>query len=109
MNNFFETSKKKKRRRGLFFWALRALFNLTLVLCVTAVALVVGLYVFVVDEHGNRLDERYPDLIQDSYIFDADGHRIGVFEAEQSRETVGFEDLGAYLPEAVGAVGDRRF
>jgi penicillin-binding protein 1A len=111
VNSFFETSKKKtkKRRRGLFFWVLRALFNLALVLCVTAVALVVGLYVFVVDEHANRLDERYPDLVQDSYVYDADGDRIGEFEAEQSRETVGFEDLGEYLPEAVVAVEDRRF
>ena len=111
MNSFFETSKKKtkKRRRGLFFWVLRALFNLALVLCVTAVALVVGLYVFVVDEHGGRLDERYPELVQDSYVYDADGERIGEFEAEQGRETVGFEDLGEYLPEAVVAVEDRRF
>jgi membrane peptidoglycan carboxypeptidase len=111
VNNFFETSKKKtrKRRRGLFLSVLRALFNLALVLCVTAVALVVGLYVFVVDEHGDRLDERYPDLIQDSYVYDADGDRISEFEAEHSRETVGFEDLGEYLPEAVVAVEDRRF
>ena len=111
MNSFFETSKKKSKKRplGLFVRTLRVLFNLALVLSVLAVVLAVGLYVFVVDEHGDRLTERYPDLVQDSYVFDADGDRIGEFPAEQSRETVGFGDLGEYLPEAVVAVEDRRF
>jgi penicillin-binding protein 1A len=111
VNSSFETSKKKskKGRRGLFLWTLRALFNLALVVSVIAVALVAGLYVFVIREHGNRLDARYPQLVQDSYVYDADGDRIGEFETEQGRETVGFEDLGEYLPEAVVAVEDRRF
>ena len=111
MNSFFETSKKasKKRRRGILLRTLRFLFNLALVMAAIAVVLVVGLYLVVIREHGDRLEKRYPDLAQDSYVYAADGERIGEFEVEESRETVGFEDLGEYLPQAVVAVEDRRF
>ena len=65
MNSFFETSKKKykKRQLGRFLWTLRAFFNLALILSVIAVALVAGLYASVVDEHKDRLDGRYPELV----------------------------------------------
>ncbi len=111
MNSFFETSKKasKKRRRGILLRTLRFLFNLALVLAAIAVVLVVGLYLVVIREHGDRLERRYPDLAQDSYVYAANGERIGEFEVEESRETVGFDDLGEYLPLAVVAVEDRRF
>jgi membrane peptidoglycan carboxypeptidase len=111
VNSFFETSKKasKKRRRGILLRTLRFLFNLTLVLAAIAVVLVVGLYLYVIREHGDRLDQRYPELAQDSYVYAANGDRIGEFEVEESRETVGFEDLGEHLPRAVVAVEDRRF
>jgi penicillin-binding protein 1A len=111
VNSFFETSKKssKKRRRGILLRTLRFLFNLALVMAAIAVVLVVGLYLVVIREHGDRLEERYPDLAQDSYVYAADGERIGEFEVQESRETVGFEDLGEYLPLAVVAVEDRRF
>jgi penicillin-binding protein 1A len=111
VNSFFETSKKasKKRRRGILFRMLRFLFNLSLVLAAIAVVLVVGLYLYVIREHGDRLDQRYPELAQDSYVYAANGDRIGEFEVEESRETVDFDDLGEYLPLAVVAVEDRRF
>jgi membrane peptidoglycan carboxypeptidase len=111
VNSFFETSKKasKKRRFGLLFRTLRVLFNLGLIAMVLAAALVVGLYLFVIREYGDRLDQRYPELAQDSYIYDVNGDRIGEFEVEESRETVGFEDFGEHLPRAVVAVEDRRF
>jgi penicillin-binding protein 1A len=111
VNNFFETSKKasKKRRFGLLFWTLRVLFNLGLIAMVLAAGLIVGLYLLVIREYGDRLDRRYPELAQDSYIYDANGDRIGEFEVEESRETVGFDDFGEHLPRAVVAVEDRRF
>ena len=111
MNSFFETSKKasKKRRRGIFLRTLRVLFNLGVLLTVFACVLVFGLYLFVIREYGDRLNQRYPELAQDSYVYDANGHKIGEFNVGQSRETVGFDDLGEYLPQAVVAVEDRRF
>ena len=111
MNSFFETSKKasKKRRRGILLRTLRLLFNLALVMAAFAVVLVFGLYLFVIREHGDRLDQRYPKLAQDSYVYASNGEKIGEFEVEESRETVGFDDLGEYLPLAVVAVEDRRF
>ena len=111
MNSFFETSKKatKKRRLGLLLRTFRVLFNLVLVLAISAVVLVVGLYLFVIREYGDRLDQRYPELAQDSYVYDANGNRIGDFKVEESRQTVGFDDFGNYLPRAVVAVEDKRF
>ena len=111
MNSFFETSKKgtKKRRVGLFLRVLRFLFNAVLILAISAIILVIGLYLFVTREYEDRLDQRYPDLAQDSYVYDANGRKIGEFEVEESRETVGFDDFGEHLPEAVVAVEDRRF
>ena len=111
VNSFFETSKKaaKKRRLGLLLWTVRALFNMALVLTICAVILVVGLYLFVVREYDDRLDQRYPALAQDSYVYDANGERIGEFRVEESRETVGFDDFGKHLPRAVVATEDRRF
>jgi membrane peptidoglycan carboxypeptidase len=111
VNNFFETSKKasKKRRFGFLFRALRVLFNLGLMAAALAAVLIVGLYLFVIREYGDRLDQRYPELAQDSYIYGANGDRIGEFEVEESRETVGFDDFGEHLPRAVIAVEDRRF
>jgi penicillin-binding protein 1A len=111
VNSFFETSKKasKKRRRGLFLGTLRLLFNLALVLTVVALIALVGSYFLVIREHGERLDRRYPDLMQNSYVYDANGNEIGEFGVEESRETVSFEGFGKNLPRAVIAVEDRRF
>jgi membrane peptidoglycan carboxypeptidase len=111
VNSFFDTSSKKPKRRqlGHFLWTLRVLFNLLLVLGVSAVAAIVFLYVFVVEEHRSGLERRYPDLVQDSYVYDANGEKIGALPTAQSRETVGFQGLGEHLPRAVVAVEDRRF
>ncbi|MDF2701115.1 MAG: glycosyl transferase, family 51 [Rubrobacteraceae bacterium] len=111
VNSFFETSKKtsKRRRLGLFLRTLRVLFNLALILAVTSVIALVGAYWLVVGEYGERLDRRYPELVQDSYVYDANGDKIGDFSVQESRETVGFDGFGRYLPRAVVAVEDRRF
>ncbi len=111
MNNFFETSTKtsKKRPLGRFVRGLRALFNLVLVLGVSAVVVVACLYMFVVKEFEGGLDRTYPELAENSYVYDEEGHQIGEFPVAQSRETVGFEGLGEYLPGAVVAVEDRRY
>ncbi len=111
MNNFFETSKKSSRASplGRSVRGLRALFNLTLVLGLSAVILVTGLYVFVANEYEDDLGRTYPQLAQDSYVYDAQGKKIGEIPAAERRETVGRAGLGEYLPEAVVAVEDRRF
>jgi membrane peptidoglycan carboxypeptidase len=111
VNNFFETSTKtsKKRPLGRFVRGLRALFNLVLVLGASAVIVVACLYMFVVKEFEGGLDRAYPELAENSYVYDVDGKQIGEFPVTESRETVGFEGLGEYLPGAVVAVEDRRF
>jgi hypothetical protein len=87
VNSFFETSKKasKRRRLGLFLRTLRVLFNLALILAVTSVIALVGAYWLVVGEYGERLDRRYPELVQDSYVYDANGDKIGDFSVQESR------------------------
>ena len=112
MNNFFETSKKKSKRRRLgrpLRRGLRALFNLALILGVSAAVIIACLYLFVVREYEDDLDRTYPALAENSYVYDVDGNMIGEIPVPESRETVGFEGLGEHLPEAVVAVEDRRF
>jgi membrane peptidoglycan carboxypeptidase len=111
VNNFFETSKKRSKKRplGRFVRGLRALFNLALVLGVCAVIVVACLYLFVAEQFEGDLDRTYPELSENSYVYDVNGNRIGEFPAAESRETVGFEGLGEPLPKAVVAVEDRRF
>ena len=110
MNSFFETSKKAKRPRlSLFLRTLRFLFNLALIVAVTSVIVLVGSYWLVVGEYGERLDRRYPELVQDSYVYDVNGNKVGEFSVQESRETVGFDGFGRHLPRAVVAVEDRRF
>ena len=113
MNNFFETGKKakkaRKRRVGLIGRALRTVFNLTLILLAVALVFATGLYFHVIQEYQNRLDRRYPELAQDSSIYDAEGNKIGEFNVLESRKTLGPHDFGKHLPRAVVAVEDRRF
>jgi membrane peptidoglycan carboxypeptidase len=111
VNNFFETSKKKSKKRplGRFVRGLRALFNLALILGVCAVIVVSCLYLFVAKQFEGDLDRTYPELAENSYVYDVDGQQIGEFPVAQSRETVSFDGLGEHLPEAVVAVEDRRF
>jgi penicillin-binding protein 1A len=112
VNNFFETSKKKSKGRRLgrpLRRGLRALFNLALILGVSAVVIAASLYLFVVREYEDDLDRTYPALAENSYVYDVDGNIIGEIPVPESRETVGFEGLGEHLPEAVVAVEDRRF
>jgi penicillin-binding protein 1A len=111
VNNFFETGKKAsgKRSPGLFLLVLRTLFNLALILGLCAIVGVAGLYLFVVEGYEDSLSRPHPRLVQDSYVYDAGGERIGEFLAEESRETVGLEGMGEHLPAAVVAVEDRRF
>jgi len=111
VNNFFETSKKtsKNRRLGIFLRTLRVLFNLALILALMSVIALIGSYWLVVGKYGESLDRKYPELMQDSYVYDANGDKIGEFSVEESRETVGFDGFGKNLPRAVVAVEDRRF
>ena len=111
MNDWFETGKKArgKSRPGLLVRGLRTAFNAALILGTSAIIGVVGLYLFVVQQYDEGLARRQPKLVQDSYVYDARGERVGSFRAVESRETVGFERLGDQIPAAVVAVEDRRF
>jgi membrane peptidoglycan carboxypeptidase len=111
VNNFFETSKKKSKKRplGRFVRGLRVLVNLALILGVCAVIVVACLYLFVAKEFEGDLDRTYPELAENSYVYDVNGQQIGEFPVVERRETVGFEGLGEYLPGAVVAIEDRRF
>src|SRR5215210_7573654 len=111
VNEFFETSNKKSKRRPLirFVRGLRALFNLVLVLSACAVVILACLYLFVVREYEDSLNRTYPQLAENSYVYDADGNKIGEIPVTERREAVGFEGLGPHLPEAVVAVEDRSF
>jgi membrane peptidoglycan carboxypeptidase len=110
VNSFFETSKKANiPRLSLFLRTVRFLFNLALIVAVTSVIVLVGSYWLVVGEYGERLDRRYPELAQDSYVYDVNGNKVGEFSVQESRETVGFDGFGRHLPRAVVAVEDRRF
>ena len=111
MNEWFETGKKArgKPRPGRVVRAVRTAFNAAIILGASAAIGVVGLYLFVVQQYEADLARSQPVLVQDSYVYDAGGERIGAFRAEESRETVGFDGLGEHLPAAVVAVEDRRF
>jgi penicillin-binding protein 1A len=111
VNDWFETGKKArgKPRPGLLVRGLRTAFNVALILGASTAIGVAGLYLFVVEQYGDDLARPRPELVQDSYVYDARGERIGAFRAEESRETVGLEGLGKSLPAAVVAVEDRRF
>jgi penicillin-binding protein 1A len=111
----FETSKKAskkppgKRPLGRALRFLRFLFNLVLIVVVIALAVVSGLYAYVVYIHEDKLERRYPDLAENSSVYDVEGRQIGEFKAEENRRTVGEGDLGKYLSQAVVAVEDKRF
>jgi membrane peptidoglycan carboxypeptidase len=111
VNNFFETGKKKSKKRplGRFVRGLRALFNVALILGVCGVIIAACLYLFVAKQFEGDLDRTYPELAENSYVYDVNGNEMGEFPAAESRETVGFEGLGEPLPKAVVAVEDRRF
>ena len=121
MEKLFETGKKAskrplgggekvpKKRLGWTLRFLRFLFNLVLVLAVVALTVVSGFYLYVIYVYDDELDSRYPDLVQNSSVYDADGNQISEFKAQENRRTVGEDELGEYLPQAVVAVEDRRF
>src|SRR5215211_1496341 len=112
VNHFFETSKKKPKKRPLrrsVRRGLRALFNLALIFGVSVGVSITCLYLFVMKDYEDDLERTYPELAENSYVYDVDGEKIGEIPVTQSRETVGFDGLGEQLPEAVIAVEDRRF
>ncbi|MGI8649750.1 MAG: transglycosylase domain-containing protein [Rubrobacter sp.] len=119
MTNAFETTTKTRRkppekapprhypRRMLRF--VRGIFNLTIILGLLTAAFVGGSYFYIVESSAEGLSARYPDLPENSYVYDAQGNEVALIPASENRETVGGEQLGRYLPEAVVAIEDRRF
>jgi membrane peptidoglycan carboxypeptidase len=59
--------------------------------------------------YEDRLERWYPDLVQNSSVYDEDGNRAGELKADENRRTVGEDDLGAHLPRAGVAVEGRHF
>ncbi len=121
MEKLFETSRKaskrspaprKKASRRPLGWALRFLrflFNLTLILLVGVLTVTSGIYLYVLYVYDDQLDSRYPDLVQNSAVYDVEENRISEFKAAENRRTVGEDELGEYLPQAVVAIEDKRF
>ena len=110
MNPRFETGTESKGRRpGGLLALLRAAFNAALLAVAAALVLLLGAYVYALERYGEGISRRYPALPEDSYVYSADGERVGVIPASQRRRTVPFEEFGPYLPRAVVAVEDRRF
>jgi hypothetical protein len=66
---------------------LRFLFSLALILVAGALIVVSSLYAYVVYTHGKGLERRYPELIQNSFVYEVDGNRIGEFRAENRLNT----------------------
>ena len=87
----------------------RFCFNLTLVFLVGTLAAVLGGYLYFTHGVGDRIDERYPMLPQNSYVYDADGEQIREIKGKENRRTVRYRELGEHLPRAVVAVEDERF
>ncbi|CAN5900355.1 hypothetical protein BH23ACT11_BH23ACT11_02750 [soil metagenome] len=111
MTTLFDTRKKaaKKQPRPFLVRVLRTLLNLGLLTLLVLVGGLVGLYAYLVNEHGAELEQRYPTLVQNSRVLDADGQEISTFQAEQNRETVGSDGLAEPLMQATVAIEDRRF
>src|SRR4028119_709304 len=109
VNHFFETGKKatKRRRPGLLLRGLRMMFNLTLILGLCAAVGVAGPYLPAVVRYGRSLARDYPLLMQDSYVYDAQGEMIGAFRAEESRQTVSMDGMGGPRPWAAWGVAGR--
>jgi membrane peptidoglycan carboxypeptidase len=59
--------------------------------------------------YEDQLDSRYPNLVQNSFVYDADANRISESKGEENRRTVDEDELGEYLPQAVVAAEDKRF
>lgn len=88
---------------------LRFCFNLALVFFVGGLATILGGYFYFTYDLGDELDDRYPSLPQNSYVYDADGEQIAELKGKENRQTVRSRDLGEYLPQAIVAVEDERF
>ena len=68
---------------------LRALFNLVLAMMVVALVIVTAMHFIVVRDYSDRLQARYPDLAENSYVYDRNGDQIAEIQGAQNRETVG--------------------
>ena len=121
MEKLFETGRKAQARRppgkspgrgrrpGRVLRFLRFCFNLALVLFVGALATILGGYVYFTHGVGDKLDDRYPELPQNSYVYDVDGEQVGEIKGKENRRTVRYRERGEYLPRAIVAVEDERF
>lgn len=115
MNNLFDTSKKavkKTERRSERHFVTRALWTLTklgLTMLLVVVIGLFGLYTYLVNGYEDQLDRRYPDLAQNSRVYDANGEEMATLQGERNRETVGPDGLAEPLIQATVAIEDRRF
>ncbi|QIN79221.1 hypothetical protein GBA65_12605 [Rubrobacter marinus] len=121
MEKLFETGREARARRppgespkrgGRPGWVLRSLrfcFNLALLFSVGGLATVLGGYLYFTHEAGDKLGERYPELPQNSFVYDAEGEQISEIKGKENRRTVRYRELGEFLPRAIVAVEDERF
>lgn len=88
---------------------VRGVFNVALILAILTAAFVAGSYIYIVESNEDEISERYPNLPENSYVYDERGIEVAFIPASENRETVAYDDLGPYLPEAVLAIEDSRF
>jgi penicillin-binding protein 1A len=100
---------KRGRRPGRVLRFLRFCLNLALIFSVGALATVLGGYLYFTHDAGDKLDDRYPDLPQNSYVYDGEGEQIAEIKGKENRRTVRYRELGEHLPRAIVAVEDERF
>lgn len=110
MDNFFDTRNADKPPG---FTAagdlLRGLIIGFLWLVIVLLGLAAASYSVIVNSHKDALGQRYPDLVQNSLVYDLDGKPVGEFRAAESRQTVGSKDISENLARAVVAIEDQRF
>ncbi len=120
MEKLFETSRKARARKsprkpgrgsrpGRVLRFLRFCFNLSLVCFVGVLATILAGYLYFTHGVGDKLDQRYPELPQNSYVYDVDGEQVAEIKGKENRRTVRYRELGEYLPRAIVAVEDERF
>lgn len=105
--------RRRQRNKGRFLRGVRAIF---LLLCVTVVLAMVGLFASFSYTYGALADEMpeldnyaASELAQTSIVYDAEGNVVDQLHGVQNRFIVPLEEVDPTLQDAVVAIEDHRF